>query len=148
MGLPAAGKSTYADSTMNMPDNGVIMSVADFAENNGSGPRLTEDSWEDIYCEVRDMFDEGSPVVIDGNNTQSASRERILRTSRNLGAERAVLHVLCTPPNVCLKQMKYDPADRQAVQKMLRHHTNLFMQSIAQAQHEGWDKIIYIDPRN
>jgi predicted kinase len=143
MGLPKAGKTQYADTTMNIPEDAALVCVESHRRDTVGGPRMTKDSWEDMYGHISASLAHGEHVVVDGNNTQTYSRKEILMKGREFGAERTVLHVLCTPPNVCVKRLELDSQDKTSASKTIRHQTDMFFRSMAEIPHEGWDHIIY-----
>lgn len=143
MGLPKAGKTHYADTTMNIPDDAALVCVESHRRDTVGGPRMTKDSWDDLYGHISASLAHGEHVVVDGNNTQTYSRKEILVKAREFGAERTVLHVLCTPPSVCIKRLEADIHDKASASKTIRHQTDMFFRSMAEIPHEGWDHIIY-----
>lgn len=143
MGLPQAGKTEYADTTINIPDDASLVGIESYRRDTSGGPRMTNDAWEDIYRDINSSFTQGEHVVVDGNNTQSYSRKEILMKAREFGAERTVLHVLCTPPSVCYKRLEAASQDRSGTNKTIRHQTDMFFRSMSEIPHEGWDHIIY-----
>lgn len=143
MGLPQAGKTHYADTTLNIPDDATLVGIESYRRDTTGGPRMTEDAWDEIYKDINSSFTQGEHVVVDGNNTQSYSRREILMKAREFGVDRTVLHVLCTPPSVCYKRLQQAVVDRSSVTKTIRHQTDMFFTAMSDIPHEGWDHIIY-----
>lgn len=144
MGLPRSGKTTYAESTMNIPDNATLVCIEDYAEGSDTGPRMSNDAWENVYTDIYAAVSNNEHVVVDGNNTQSYSRSEIMRVCKQFGAQRCVLHVVCTNPRTCYRRMRVTPENRSLVQKTMRHQVDLFMDSLYDIQYEGWDHILYV----
>lgn len=142
MGLPLSGKTTYADHSTNIADDASVIELAEYAIDT-DGPRMPAESWECAYADIEEALLGGASVVVDGNNTMSSSRRAILNKARP-HAKQTHLHILCTPPSVCIKRCKLDAESRKGFMKVMRHQTDLFIVSLVDIPGEDWDCIKFI----
>lgn len=145
MGLPLAGKTTYADRSSNLPENACVIELSDYTSMTPHGPRMTKEGWKLAYADMRDAIANDESIVIDGNNTMPTSRKEMLDTTKAYGATRTTLHIMCTPMSVCIKRGNITtPEQRKAFMKMMRHQVDLFIGSLADIPNEGWDCVRFI----
>lgn len=145
MGLPSAGKTTYAEEHTNLPEDAYLIELSKYAENVAEGPRMGPDQWQRAYVDMLESIKADEDIIIDANNTQTSARREIMSVARDAGIDRFVLHILCTGPKRCMKRIKPKGPDQLSrVRKMLAHQTELFMASLPDIQQEDWDEILFV----
>lgn len=142
MGLPGAGKSTYAEHQIVPDKTPVILTLEAYAEDAEDRPRMTTKSWVDFYADLSEVLSGDDIVVIDGNNLHSGSRRQALLVAKEMGAQHTRLHVLCTTPRMCVQRARRAGVEMDG--RILRKNIDKFFLSLALIADEPWDEVTFI----
>ena len=106
VGLPASGKSTYAEDMAD--DNTVVLSSDDYRKKLLGDEKCQENNeivFKTLYKDARELLESGKNVVIDATNINMKARRRALANFSNMKIVREAI-VMATPYEICIKRDK------------------------------------------
>jgi predicted kinase len=131
MGLPAAGKSTIAESF------GLPVVSLDAIRIEGKSPGYVVSQ---CVRKVERMLGDGMPVVVDACNLQPQLRLRWLRLGRAVGA-RCELLVVETDRDLVLSRNRARPVGERVDDASMLRFIARWDASRARARGESWDRV-------
>ncbi len=139
VGLPASGKSTYAQQLVD--ENTVVLSsdlirkeLFGFEENQ-TGNTIV---FKTLYSRARELFKNGKNVIIDATNVSIFDRKRVLENFTDLSIYRQAI-VIETSIDKCVER---DKARTRTVGKdVIKKYANKYQKP---TYSEGFDKIIFV----
>lgn len=141
VGLPASGKSTYANTLAQIPNTIVLSSDKLRKELLGDESCQTNNQlvFDTLYSRAKQYLIDGYNVVIDATNINMKDRKRTLTHFQSLNIERIAL-VFATPIEVCYAR------DEKRERTVGKDVIDKFVQRFEiPMEYEGFDKIEIIE---
>ena len=139
VGLPASGKSTYAQQHNN--SNTVVLSSDEIRKellHNEQDQSNNSFIFGQLYSRARAQLDIGNNVIIDATNINVFERARVLQNFRNYNVHKVAIF-FDTPIEECIERDK--KRERTVGADVIEYYYNKFQKP---TKTEGFDEIIII----
>ena len=143
VGLPASGKSTYAQ-ILSDQYNAIICSSDRIREelfNDVNDQSHNADVFKELHKRIKDGLQNGQSVIMDSTNVSYKRRMALLQELKNIPCEKICV-LMATPYETCCEQNT--KRDRTVPEHVIKR---MYMSIDIPYWHEGWDDIqtIYSD---
>ncbi len=138
VGLPASGKSTYAQ-TLSEQYNAIICSSDHIREelfNDVNDQSHNAEVFKELYIRIKNYLQNGQSVIMDSTNISYKRRMAFLQELKNIPCEKICI-LMATPYKECLKNNanRDRVVPEEVIERMYKNFNIPFF-------YEGWNQII------